>query len=219
MSGTLTWAEAYIRYIDIELRMNPYHDPETGRFTFKPSGIDKSSGSGIIDIEVDALTPCLVQVKTGKVIQTSIEQIHPNKNDLKDWEFDWSLPEKNGYTVYALKAYGDSRIQGLIATKADSSNYAVNIDIVEAAPHNNIHNRKNIGKTKEYDGVGGHLFAEACKQSKEAGYDGYVFFEAKNNLIPHYQKTLGAVQIGSSQRMYIDERSALKLINKYYGGK
>ncbi|MBQ5334041.1 MAG: hypothetical protein J6K92_12415 [Oscillospiraceae bacterium] len=173
----------------------------------------------MIDIEVDALTPCLVQVKTGKVIQTSIEQIHPNKNDLKDWEFDWSLPEKNGYTVYALKAYGDSRIQGLIATKADSSNYAVNIDIVEAAPHNNIHNRKNIGKTKEYDGVGGHLFAEACKQSKEAGYDGYVFFEAKNNLIPHYQKTLGAVQIGSSQRMYIDERSALKLINKYYGGK
>ena len=63
------------------------------------------------------------------------------------------------------------------------------------------------------------MFAEACRQSKEAGYDGYVFFDAKNNLISHYQSKLGAMQIGSSQRMIIDETSAQKLIDKYYGGK
>ncbi|MBQ5334042.1 MAG: hypothetical protein J6K92_12420 [Oscillospiraceae bacterium] len=50
LNDFLAWAEAYIRYIDIELRMNPYHDPETGRFTFKPLGIDKSGGSGIIRV-------------------------------------------------------------------------------------------------------------------------------------------------------------------------
>lgn len=201
----------------VELRFNPHHD-EKGRFC-SGNGLTNGGKSGKINLEIDTLTPCLINAKTGEIIQTSIEQIHPNKSDFKDWEFDWSKPESKGYSVYALKAEGDSRIQGLIATKSDPINYAINIDIVESAPHNNTHNKNNVGGKKEYEGVGGHLFAEACRQSKEAGYDGYVFFDAKNNLIPHYQSKLGAMQIGSSQRMIIDETSAQKLIDKYYGGK
>lgn len=201
-----------------ELRYNHHHDPKSGRFC---SGESLTGGkkSSIINTEIDELTPCLIENKTGKTVQTSIEQIHPKKADFKEWEFDWSEPEKKGYSVYALKSEGDSRIQGLVATKADPKNYSVKVEIVEAAPHNNIHNRNNITGIKEYDGVGGHLFAEACKQSKELGYGGYIHFDAKNKLISHYQSMLGAKQLGSSQRMYIDDKSAAKLIEKYYGGK
>ena len=183
------------------------------------NGLTSGDKSGIINTEIDTLTPCLINRKTGKTVQTSVEQVHPKKNDFKEWEFDWSKPEKDGCSVYALKAADDDRIQGLVAIKNDPENYSIKVEIVEAAPHNNAHNKNNISGVKEYDGVGGHLFAEACKQSVSAGYGGYIHFDAKNKLISHYQSTLGAEQLGSSQRMYIDEKSAAKLIQKYYGGK
>lgn len=157
--------------------------------------------NGIINTEIDTLTPCLINRKTGKTVQTSVEQVHPKKNDFKEWEFDWSKPEKDGYSVYALKAADDNRIQGLVAIKAEPKMYSIKVEIVEAAPHNNTHNKNNISGVKEYDGVGGH-----------------IHFDAKNTLISHYQSTLGAEQIGLSQRMYINEKSAAKLIKKYYGG-
>lgn len=78
---------------------------------------------------------------------------------------------------------------------------------METAPHNFSHNGK-------YTGVGGHLFAIACKMSMDAGCDGFVAFTAKNNLIEHYKETLGAKVI-SGQRMYIDDNAAKVLIEKY----
>lgn len=178
----------------------------------------KGSKSGKINIEIDTLTPCLLNTKTGKVVQTTVEQIHPKKSDFKEWEFDWSKPEKEGYSVYALKADGDARIQGMVALMDNPKNMAFAIDIVEAAPHNSPHN-KNFSGNKEYEGVGGHLFAEACRQSNEKGYDGFVTFVAKTKLIDHYKQTLGAIQIGNTQNMYINETEAKKLIDHYYGGK
>ena len=87
--------------------------------------------------------------------------------------------------------------------------------LVEIAPFNNRHNPKNILKSKEYLGVGGHLFAEIARISFEKGYDGYVSFLAKTNLIEHYKKTLGAKQL-SYIEMYIDDEAAMKLVKKYY---
>ena len=40
---------------------------------------------------------------------------------------------------------------------------------------------------------------------------------AKTNLIHYYAKTLGAVQVGNSSRMFIDETAARKLVTMYYG--
>lgn len=160
-----------------------------------------------IDVLIDKLTDCLVERKTGKVIDTYYKKRETliNPKDYKGWKFNWSTPEKNEYEIYELFVEGDATVQGRIAFRIDGG--VADIDIVESAPH-------NIGHLGEYIGVGGHLFAIACESSKEAGCDGYVAFTAKTNLIEHYKKELGA-QVISGQRMYIDDMAAQKLIAKY----
>jgi len=74
----------------------------------------------------------------------------------------------------------------------------------------------NIGRNKVYLGVAGNLFAFACKESWDRGDLGYVAFNAKTNLIPHYEQTLGAQRIGDSNQMVIESTKALELIDKYY---
>lgn len=178
--------------------------------------LENIGNSGII--EIDELTPCLRRMSDNKIIDTSVVDVSPTKEDFKDWEFDWTIPQKNGYTIRGIKADGDDRIQGMVAMKSDPQNYAINVDIVEAAPFNNPHNKVYV--EKEYSGIGGHLFAEAVKESMAQGYDGYVYFKAKTDLIEHYQKELGAVLINPKERiMAIDERSAKVLYDKYYKDK
>jgi len=144
-------------------------------------------------IEIDELTPCLRRKSDGKIVNTTVVDVLPTLEKFKDWEFDWTKPVRNGYTVRGIKVKGDKRIQGMIALKPDPKNYAVVVDVVEAAPFNNPHNK--LFKFKEYDGVGGYLFAEAVRESYKQGFDGFVFFTAKTNLIEHYKRTLGAVLI------------------------
>ncbi len=83
------------------------------------------------------------------------------------------------------------------------------LNLIENAPF-------NIGKTKLYDGVGANLFAFACKLSWDYGNQGFVAFVAKTELIKHYIKSLGAIQIGRSSQMIIHPEAALKLILKYF---
>ena len=98
-------------------------------------------------------------------------------------------------------------IQGLISlTYKDGF---VFIELVENADF-------NIGRNKVYIGVAGNLFAFACKESWDRGDYGYVAFNAKTNLIPHYEKTLGAKRIAGSDQMIIEPEEALSLIKKYY---
>ena len=49
----------------------------------------------------------------------------------------------------------------------------------------------------------------------KAGFDGVVAFIAKTNLIQHYFVTLGATLL-KNQRMFILEKQAEILINKYF---
>ena len=184
-----------------------------------PENLTESAKGGTIDIEVDEMTPCLRKNSTGELVDTTVRSISPTKATCKGWEFDWTKPERDGYQVFALRVKGERTIQGMIAMKDDPGNYAMKIDIVESAPQNNPHNPLNTSGTKEYNGVGGHLFAEACRQSFEKGYGGFVHFVAKTNLIPHYAKTLGAVLINPRERvMAIDGPAALALVQRYYGG-
>jgi len=182
---------------------------------FKKKYLNAMEENSII---IDEKTPCLRRLSDGKIVNTSVTRISPSKSGFKDWEFDWTKPEENGYKVFGIKVDGDDRIQGLVATKPDFRDYkAVLVDIVESAPFNNPHNKLN--KVKEYAGVGGHLFAEAVKQSYEYGFDGVVIFRAKTKLVEYYMKELGAVLVNPSDRtMMIDERSAKKLYDRYYKG-
>ena len=97
-------------------------------------------------------------------------------------------------------------MQGRIAVRIDGG--VADVDIVESAPW-------NVGsETQQYIGVGGHLFAIACKLSLDANCDGFVAFTAKNNLINHYMETLNA-KIINGQRMYVDDQAAKILMEKY----
>ena len=72
-----------------------------------------------------------------------------------------------------------------------------------------------MGKKKLYEGVPGNLFAFACKESWDKGYQGIVAFQSKTKLIEHYENTLGAIHVGG-HKMIIFPEAALKLIKKYF---
>ena len=147
--------------------------------------------------------------------RATIKEIKYSKSGFKNWLFDWSKTEKKAYKILALYVEGDNRIQGAISIRENLQNRTIEIDIVESAPFNSSYNKKV--KDKEYNGVGICLFVEVCKRSFENGYDGYVEFTAKSNLVKYYIDNMRAIPI-DAQRMYINTSGAKWLIEKYYGG-
>lgn len=167
----------------------------------------KREGKMQIDIIIDELTDCLKRRKDGTTVETEYRKLETpiKKKDFSGWKFNWSTPQKNGYDVYELFLKGNSEIEGRIALTLKPG--YVEVDVIESNP-------KNIGSKGEYIGVGGHLFAIACLISFNNGYEGYVAFTAKTNLIDHYIKSLGA-NVLSGQRLCIEESAARELVNKY----
>lgn len=165
-----------------------------------------------IDIEIDKLTNSIENVITGDCFKTEI--IHISEFDLKEiskknkWLFNWKSEFKSpDRDVYKLVISGnESIIQGLISLTEKQDH--VYVHLIESAPF-------NMGKNKVYVGVPGNLFAFACKVSFHRGFDGYVAFTAKTQLIEHYTKTLNE-RIISGNLMVINSFSAMELINKYF---
>ena len=157
---------------------------------------------------------------TGELVSVHFRQIKPTKATCKGWEFDWTKPPRNGFDVYALCRDSDNSVQGMIAMRDDPANDAIEIDIVEAAPQNNPHNKENRSGQKMYSGIGELLFAEACRQSGEKDHKGYVYFTAKTNLVEYYQRVLGAdLLLPGTRLMAIDIKAAQGLIDRFYGGE
>ncbi|ALF23991.1 hypothetical protein [Fusobacterium nucleatum] len=148
-------------------------------------------------------------------VRATIKEIKYSKSGFKNWLFDWSKTEKKAYKILALYVEGDNRIQGAISIRENLQNRTIEIDIVESVPFNSSYNKKI--KDKEYIGVAICLFVEVCKRSFENGYDGYVEFTAKSNLVKYYMDNMRAIPI-DAQRMYINTSGAKWLIEKYYGG-
>lgn len=97
-------------------------------------------------------------------------------------------------------------IHGLISISLLSG--YVEMNLIESAPF-------NLGKHKEYNGVAGNLVAYACEVSFANGFDGYVTFIAKTNLIQHYIETLKA-EILFGNKMVIETKAAKNLVSKYF---
>ena len=165
-----------------------------------------------IEIEIDKLTRSIENLITGDSFPTEVTILENADLQLiikkHGWRFDWNaefrLPDRD---VYKLTIRDNlSVIQGLISLteKADH----VYMHLIESAPF-------NIGKQKVYLGVPGNLIAFACRLSFHRGYEGYISFTSKSNLIEHYISTLGAKLVGN-QLMIIDTIAASKLINKYF---
>lgn len=181
-------------------------------------GTDKSmlnaSGNITVDIEIDNFTPCLVERESGKIVDTTFslattEDIESLKAG--GWLFDWKHSDLSGSDIYKLTVEDTSAIQGLVAIENQQKSFAFHLSLAESVPHNK-------GANKVYDGVGGHLFAVAVGKSYEAGYGGFIYFEAKNlELVKHYQEKFGALLVARPHKysMIIDEVSAEKLLNAY----
>ena len=88
----------------------------------------------------------------------------------------------------------------------------VQINLVESHP-------ENVGRQKRYQGVAGSLFAYAANLAFELGHNGFVMFIAKSELIPHHEKTLGAMRIGRGPKMFIDTAASSRLVTQYFGDK
>lgn len=75
----------------------------------------------MIDIEIDKLTNCLVDNSTDEEVNTYVETLKKPINNTKDWSFNRNKVIKEDFNVKALKVVNSDEIQGLIATKMDSS--------------------------------------------------------------------------------------------------
>lgn len=164
-----------------------------------------------LEFDIDKITQSIEDAVTGKTHITDVIRVAPE--DLKvvlkknGWRFNWKIELNNpNKQVYKLIVNNESIIQGLISLQP-VENY-VEMHLIETAPH-------NYGKSKKYVGVAGNLVAFACKMSFELGFEGFVAFRAKTQLIQHYVDTLGA-EVIFRDRMRISGISAKKLVNSYY---
>lgn len=161
---------------------------------------------------IDKLTDSILNTISGDSFQTEVSRM--TTVDLKNvtkkngWNFDWKSEFKDlQKEVYKLTIVNNSSIlQGLLSITIERDHIYMNL--LESSPF-------NIGKDKLYEGVAGNLVAYACKVSFQKGFDGFVAFTGKTNLIKHYEENLGAHHF-KNQRMIIETESAKKLVKKYF---
>lgn len=85
---------------------------------------------------------------------------------------------------------------------------------------NPLSQSKAVGAdNKQYNGIGGHLFAIASEKSNDYGYGGFWTAPASNKeLLQYYSEKLGGVPYSSTEPgywFYIDENASRELLNKY----
>jgi hypothetical protein len=165
-----------------------------------------------LDFIIDKLTNSIQNTISGDSFPTEISRftLVDSKlvKELNAWKFNWDNElEDNSNEVYKLTIHNNPNIiQGLLSVKKENDHIFLNL--LESAPF-------NIGKNKLYDGVAGNLVAYACKLSFQYGFDGFVTFFSKTNLIKHYETTLGAVHFGG-QKMILETHYSKELVDKYF---
>jgi hypothetical protein len=161
---------------------------------------------------IDKITNSVEHARSGHSYETDVLPLSSDevKRILKKngWQFSWRREFKEAdHQLFKLVIRGDSEIQGLLSIQVMEG--YIEMHLIENAPH-------NYGSKKTYLGVAGNLVAFACRKSFELGFDGYVSFTAKTQLVDHYKETLGAESIYRRERMAIPSESARKLVSSYY---
>ena len=165
----------------------------------------------MISIEIGKLTESIREVVSG--VRYNTEVTRARVADIRrltgTWAFDWQqeLAEREVYKLVSLEI--GPTIQGLMSLEYMSDHIYVNL--LESHP-------QNVGRNKKYEGGPGNLMAYAARLSLSFGFGGALCFDAKSELIKHYEKVFGARRIGNAQRMVIEEPQAKQLIEQYYGG-
>lgn len=166
----------------------------------------------MIEEFIDGLTNSVVEVATGRKYATEVQrmelaEVMPLSQE--GWRFDWVRQLSVG-EVYGLRIPKAGRaIHGLMALSREAG--FIQLHLLESHP-------ENVGRSKKFKGVAGNLVAYAARMAFELGFKGHVAFEAKTELISHYERTLGARRIRGSQRMYLNRTASAKLVAQYFGG-
>jgi hypothetical protein len=164
------------------------------------------------DFVIDKLTNSITNRISGDSLMTEVLLL--SKSDLKPitkkngWLFSWKqefeATEKEVYKLTIL--HNEHIIQGLISISIKTDHIFINL--IESAAYNR-------GESKLYEGVPSNLVAFACRPSFQRGYEGFVAFHAKTQLVNHYEKTLKAIHYGN-QLMVVETNAATALVNKYF---
>lgn len=166
----------------------------------------------MIEEFIDGLTNSVVEVATGRKYATDIRrmelaEITPLSQE--GWRFDWVRQLSVGEVYGLLIPKAGRAIHGLMSLSREAG--FIQLHLLESHP-------ENIGRSKRFKGVAGNLVAFAARLAFALGFRGHVAFEAKTELISHYEQTLGARRIHGSQRMYLDRAASTKLVAQYFGG-
>ena len=166
----------------------------------------------MIEEVIDGLTNSVVEVATGRKYATDIHRMELAEImtlSQEGWRFDWVRQLDVG-DVYGLRIpKAGQAIHGLMSLSRKEG--FIELHLLESHP-------ENVGRSKTFRGVPGNLVAYAARIAFEFGFQGHVAFEAKTELISHYEKSLGARRISGSQRMYLDRTASAKLVAQYFGG-
>ncbi len=168
----------------------------------------------LLDIEIDRLTNSIENAVTGEVFETKVVRLgNVDARLIKkgDWLFDWkSELARTEREIYTLCTSENPTVwQGLLSISPQKDH--IFMHLLESA-------KFNRSALKTYVGVPGNLVAYACQCSFEQGYEGFVAFDAKTALIPHYEKSLGATWFRGN-RMFIETQAASLLIAQYFDKK
>lgn len=173
---------------------------------------------GRTNVKVDRFVPCLLDTKTGELVDTEVCRFTARSqlkgyNSKTGWDINWQKVPKE-VDVYGLSIKGQVELQGLVALRADEGAQAVYLHYAKTAPRND----KHATGRQDYEGVGGHLFALAVEVSEKAGFGGYLYgFAEDAKLERHYIEKLGAMHVGALHPFHfaVDEAAAKRLLEEY----
>ena len=135
------------------------------------------------------------------------------------WQTQWTSPAAGRMpNKVALHRKNTGELLGLMSYALDDKGLAVEIIYIESAEHSNANLLKVKDRKKKYIGIARALFAYAISVSKDAGYDGVLYFKAKTDeLRKYYINEFGAIPVGhyDPYRLVIWEDEAQAIISDY----
>lgn len=159
-------------------------------------------------MEVKILDVKTKKEKAAKILR-ALQKDMPKKKE--GWQFTWrTLYKVEGSEIFKLVLLESlDQVEGvlMLSLMNDEMLYMNNIEV----------SPDNYGASGKYENVAGCLIAFGCLKSFELGkngYEGFLTFESKTQLIAFYHKKYGA-KLAAGQRMYIEPHQGIELISKY----
>lgn len=178
-----------------------------------------------VSVEIDELVPCLRRMSDGHILDTVVSPVSGNElkgfNAKSGWYVNWhtgmEIVKETGQEIrkFKLAVEGSDEIQGLIAMTEPNQPGAYPKVLWAVA---NPKSQGNIvgADGKEFDGIGGHLFAIACDVSRRWGYEGEWIGQAANKrLLGHYIEKMGVEQLGNSLQFIVSDDAVDSLSEIY----